>query len=51
MVMRQETRMISNQSFPITIGAIDIGFESGVDQSLELKRNIRGKGEVGMDKL
>ena len=25
--------MISYQSFPITIGAIDIGFESGVDQS------------------
>ena len=33
MVVRQETRMIRNQSFPITIGAIDIGFKSGVYQS------------------
>ena len=41
MVMRQETRMISNQSFPITIGAIDIGFESGVDQSSDCVGVVR----------
>ena len=53
MVMRQETRMISNHS-QLQLAQLILDLRVVLISrrtALELKRNIRGKGEVGVDKL